>query len=873
MPRILRNTLLAATTLLFPAVALLAGVRALIQRDHPAPLPPLSEAALAAVPRPAIDTSRPTVVVLLGADLTEITDALGPYEMFARAGRYNVVTASVTRQPSLLTGGLTIVPHFGLAELDSVVGRPAIVVVPNLPNATAPINRPIIDWIIRQHGAGSLIHSWCKGAMALAETGLLDGKEATAHWGDIAKLEERYPQVTWVRGVRWIEHGRFVMSAGITSGIDASLRVLIRELGDSVARRVAREMRYPTYEYALDPRAEQYTLRPADLVLLANAALRAVRPTIGVALYDGVGEMDLSNVYDAHVHTFAADVESVAETDRAIVTAHGLTLLPSLPLDAGDAAARAAGVERLMVQGTDARSLGAAVVSAFAALAPAVEAEFIHAGRPERFGLEPVLEDLARTADLPTARFAQRRMEFRGTGVALDGPAVPWTPLLVLLLLAGGGPALLVLRARIARTVRRENVQAAVVASAHFANDALVSMLPVLLPLLALRFQLGPSELAIIAGAFTISTSLPQPWLGAMADRLGAYRIGAAGLVLSAILIALVDHVPTGAGFLALVIVGGLGSAAVHPAGIGLARASSGTNPALAVALFVAAGMLGGAAGPVFAVRVSATADLAPLAWSAAGTLLVAAVFFRYVPRVPRTPARAGASMIPWASPDVQRLALVATLASLSYVTFLNAVPLWLVSERDLSPDSPVLGWSLAVFSAAAGLGGIASGAVVHRFDRTRLVILSLTAAFGAFVSMLLLPPGSLSYFVAVAIGGAALYAHIPLVLVAAQEAAPGAESAVAGVLTGITAAAAGVVYMLLGLLQSTMGIGAVMALSFAALLPAARLAMRVFERQSSVARSAPVLPYCGGLRCCGTANSAVCCASGHAARASSAVA
>ena len=71
------------------------------------------------------------------------------------------------------------------------------------------------------------------GLKLLFYQGLLDGQTATAHWGDIPTLEKRYPRVTWVRGVRWIDRGQFVMSAGITSGIDASLRVLIRVAGDS----------------------------------------------------------------------------------------------------------------------------------------------------------------------------------------------------------------------------------------------------------------------------------------------------------------------------------------------------------------------------------------------------------------------------------------------------------------------------------------------------------------------------------------------------------------------------------------------------------------------------------------------------------------
>jgi putative intracellular protease/amidase len=420
-----------------PAIALAWGVQSLVAREHPQPPPPLEAMELARVPRPPIDTAKPTVVILLGADLTEITDALGPYEVFARARKYNVVTASTSRQPSLLSGGLRVMPHYTLHELDTIVRHPAVVVVPNLPNADDAANRPIIDWIRQKAHAGATIHSWCKGAMALAETGLLDGGTATAHWGDIETLEARYPRVTWVRGVRWIDRGQLVMSAGITSGIDASLHLLRRIAGDSTARRIASEIRYPMYHYAIDPVVEQYSLRLADLVLVANAAFRPFRPTIGLGLYDGIGELDLSNLYDAHGHTMVATVEAVATDDRAIVTAHGLTVLPSLAVSG--APTRVRGLSRFIIPGATAREMAQSLESRVTSIAPRLGVEYIHANQPERFGLEAVLEDLGRTTDLPTARFAQRRMEYRAGGVSPVGAEVPWVVLFTVLELAATG--------------------------------------------------------------------------------------------------------------------------------------------------------------------------------------------------------------------------------------------------------------------------------------------------------------------------------------------------------------------------------------------------------------------------------------------------
>jgi AraC family transcriptional regulator, transcriptional activator FtrA len=436
MSRIARIFVLGAASFILPGIAFFFGVQGIERREHPALIAPMSWAEIAAAPRPAIDPTKPTVVVLLGRDLTEITDALGPYEMFARAGKYNVVMAASERQPTLLTGGLRILPHYSLAEIDSILAGPAsVVVIPNLPNAGHPVNRPVIDWIRQQAHAGALIHSWCKGAMALAETGLLDGQTATAHWGDIDGLEKRYPAVKWIRGVRWIDRGQYVMSAGITSGIDASLRVLIRIAGDSVAQRVAREIRYPNYHFAIDPTVEQYELRAADAVLYANAAFRLSRPRVGIALYDGVAELDLSNVYDAHVHTMVVEARTIAATTGPVITAHGLTLYPSHVITQSNAGS----LYKLLVPGTEARNGAAALTQAVIARAPLANIEYLHADEPKRFGLEPVIEHLARMADAPTARFALRRMEFRSTNVDFRGPSLPLVPILTSIALAGAG--------------------------------------------------------------------------------------------------------------------------------------------------------------------------------------------------------------------------------------------------------------------------------------------------------------------------------------------------------------------------------------------------------------------------------------------------
>jgi putative intracellular protease/amidase len=402
-------------------VGALRATQQISRYQQPPLAAPLSHVAVPAAP--AHDPRKPTVAILLGADVTEVTDALGPYEIFSRAGRYNVYMVAPERRPSLLTGGLRILPHLSLADLDARLGGTpaAVVVVPNIPNIKRLENRPLLGWIRRQAAAGALLHSWCDGALALAESGVLDGRRATAHWGDIGGFERAYPKVKWVRGVRWVEDEGLVASAGINSGIDASLRVLVRRDGDTVARRVAAELRYPNFHFVQNPAAAQLEFRPSDAVFLGNAGFRVRRQRIGVALYDGVGELSVSNVYDAHVAT--GEVQTIATAPGVVRTQHGVTLLPSLVSSRDTGAMRA--LDRLIItsgRGAPPHDLAAATQ----AFAPSLTTVWIDRDST-RYPLESVLEDLARTTDVPSARFAERRLEYRSARMELTGSAIPWS--------------------------------------------------------------------------------------------------------------------------------------------------------------------------------------------------------------------------------------------------------------------------------------------------------------------------------------------------------------------------------------------------------------------------------------------------------------
>jgi transcriptional regulator GlxA family with amidase domain len=58
-------------------------------------------------------------------------------------------------------------------------------------------------------------------------------------------MRESFPGVTVESNLHVVEDGRVLTSAGISAGIDMSLRVVARYYGEAVARATARHMEYP----------------------------------------------------------------------------------------------------------------------------------------------------------------------------------------------------------------------------------------------------------------------------------------------------------------------------------------------------------------------------------------------------------------------------------------------------------------------------------------------------------------------------------------------------------------------------------------------------------------------------------------------------
>jgi AraC family transcriptional regulator, transcriptional activator FtrA len=384
------------------------------------------------VPRTkTFDPAKPTVAIVLGNERTESTDFLIPYELFSAAGAYNVYAVAPARAMTSLAGGLEVIPDFSYAGLAALLGKPpAVVVVPAFPDVTSPENRPVLDWIKQQSTQGSFIFSICVGAEAFAATGLLDGRTATTHWGDIDRIEQAYPAAHWVRGVRYVDGGDYMTSAGITSGIDATLHYIAQHNGDVVARSVAQQMHYPSYAFVDNPEVPQESAGAGlTFVGLMNILFHPIHATAGVLVYDGVGELELASTYDTYAASYTARLLSVAQTRQVITSRHGLQVVPRWGFNDVPA------TDRLIVPGAAAHQLAGESISAWESNAHAAPVFYLHADEPDSFAFDGPLQDLARQENIPTAVLDAKRLEYRPGTLQAAGSRWPiWMTISPLLL-------------------------------------------------------------------------------------------------------------------------------------------------------------------------------------------------------------------------------------------------------------------------------------------------------------------------------------------------------------------------------------------------------------------------------------------------------
>ncbi|KAH8587558.1 DJ-1/PfpI family protein-like protein [Bisporella sp. PMI_857] len=89
---------------------------------------------------------------------------------------------------------------------------------------------------LRDHvAAGRGLFTTCTGAIAVAPSGVLDGKNATVNHMAVEYAKKAFPQVKWTKESQWVADGNIWTAGGACAGMDMMAHWVIENYGKDLA--------------------------------------------------------------------------------------------------------------------------------------------------------------------------------------------------------------------------------------------------------------------------------------------------------------------------------------------------------------------------------------------------------------------------------------------------------------------------------------------------------------------------------------------------------------------------------------------------------------------------------------------------------------
>lgn len=187
-------------------------------------------------------------IMVLAAPETSASVLYGLYEILFSVGAVypdmvagtpgqellDVHIVSADGRPFRCIGNIPVEPHAAIDELD----KPDAVIVCDLYTSIYDVPKRRYPheatWLRQMYDNGALITSVCSGSLLLAEVGLLNGREATAHWAYRDMFQRNYPNVLFRNeSVLCLaaEDDRIVTAGGVSAWHDLAIYLIARFCG------------------------------------------------------------------------------------------------------------------------------------------------------------------------------------------------------------------------------------------------------------------------------------------------------------------------------------------------------------------------------------------------------------------------------------------------------------------------------------------------------------------------------------------------------------------------------------------------------------------------------------------------------------------
>jgi transcriptional regulator GlxA family with amidase domain len=190
-------------------------------------------------------TSRRIVVVVVPP--VDELDLVGPLQVFNSVNRLagrTIYTMEVVTNTDRLTvegegGVLTFIARHHFSKVEGTCD--SVLLVCGLSSRSVR-DAALSAWLKKISAKVRRLGAVCVSAFLLAESGVLNGRRATAHWKFGRELAKRYPRVRVEHDPLWVKDGNIYTCAGISAGIDLALAWVEEDCGAGLAHEAAREL-------------------------------------------------------------------------------------------------------------------------------------------------------------------------------------------------------------------------------------------------------------------------------------------------------------------------------------------------------------------------------------------------------------------------------------------------------------------------------------------------------------------------------------------------------------------------------------------------------------------------------------------------------
>jgi transcriptional regulator GlxA family with amidase domain len=186
-------------------------------------------------------------VAILIFENAEVLDFSGPFEAFNVANEvaeellFHVYTVAETEEVVSARNGFKIIPDY---SIENCPDMDILIISGGNGRKIQMRNKVITDWVKMMYDKVELLLTVCTGVFIAGHAGVLNVTKATTHHLSYDEFKETFPEIELVEDVKYVDNGKIITSGGISAGINMSLHVIDKLIGNNHGAKTADEMEY-----------------------------------------------------------------------------------------------------------------------------------------------------------------------------------------------------------------------------------------------------------------------------------------------------------------------------------------------------------------------------------------------------------------------------------------------------------------------------------------------------------------------------------------------------------------------------------------------------------------------------------------------------